>query len=137
MTGISFLNISMIDTIPFISPRPSIAALNAMSALTSLSIPSATSSGETLSIQFSTACKRLTNTSLFRKSASASETLLINIIRPSPTVSANGSKCSQNCCMFALSPSQSTLLLKSTNTCKSSGSPFSSVHFPSGSSTIV
>ena len=56
-------------------------------------------------------------------------------MNPSPTFSANGSKCSQSVLRLAFNFSQFTLFLKSINTCNSFGNPFSRVHLPKGNNT--
>ena len=119
-----------------ITPKAADSALYPKIALHIISNPLATSSGLTLSIQFSIVERKLSNAGLFTKSARLLDNLSMKIRRPSPIVSAKGSRCSQNSESLFLIDSQSTLLLKSVIIRSSSGNPFSIVHFPSGSRTF-
>ncbi len=131
------LIVEKIPVIPLIALYPNNASLRVISDFAISSSASATSSGVTASIQFSTVTRKSLNSWLFRKSASASETRSMKRIKPSPTVSANGSRCSQNSARFARNDSQSTFSLNFVSTSSSSGSPFSIVHVPRGRSTFV
>ena len=118
----------MIEATPLKADIAAAAILNATRALTNLSMASATSSGSTVSIHFPNLSRNSANSSPLMKSFNAVVTRSIKIIKPSPTVSMNGSRCFHNSASLLLRPSQSTSSLNLVNTSISLGNPDSITH---------